>query len=343
MTALRKGVLLVNLGSPDAPDPEPVGRYLTQFLMDSRVLDMAWPLRKLLVSALIVPRRKHESAHAYRKIWWPEGAPLVVISRQVRDALQPRVDLPVGLGMRYGNPSTEAAIRDLLASAGGTLDEILLVPLYPHYAMSSYETAVVEARQALARTGSRARLVVRPPFYKDPAYVRALVASARDHLSREYDHLLFSYHGIPERHVKKSDPTGRHCLASGDCCDRPSAAHAFCYRHQVFETTRAFVREAGVPAGKWSISFQSRLGRDPWLKPYTDFEFERLPAEGRRRLLVICPAFVSDCLETLEEIGMRGRESFMAAGGEEYDMIPCMNAREEWIEALAGWVREFAA
>ncbi|HEX4085146.1 MAG TPA: ferrochelatase, partial [Chthoniobacteraceae bacterium] len=169
--------------------------------------------------------------------------------------------------------------------------------------------------------------------------IAALAASASDHLAREYDHLLFSFHGVPERHLRKADPTGCHCLAASDCCEVSSPAHRTCYRAQCFATVRAFVKEAGVPAGRYSIAFQSRLGRDPWLKPYTDAELARLAAGGVKKILVICPAFVSDCLETLEEIAIRGRETFMAAGGESLTLIPCMNEHPRWLEAVETIVR----
>jgi ferrochelatase len=185
-------------------------------------------------------------------------------------------------------------------------------------------------------------VVVQPPFYDDPRYIAALVASAADFLARGYDHLLFSFHGLPERQLRKSDPTGCHCLATTDCCQLPSPAHATCYRAQCLKTVAAFVKSAGIPESKYSVAFQSRLGRDPWLKPYTDFELVRFPKEGKKRLLVICPAFVSDCLETLEEIGMRGRDTFMEAGGKEFAQIPCLNEHSLWLEALQSMVVKFA-
>jgi ferrochelatase len=185
------------------------------------------------------------------------------------------------------------------------------------------------------------RVTVQPPYFDAPEYIRALVASAAEYLKPDYDHLLFSYHGIPERHLRKSDPTGRTCLTVPDCCEVGKAAHATCYRAQCFRTTAAFVANAGVPAGKFSVSFQSRLGRDPWLKPYTDYELLRLAQEGKKRMLVICPAFVSDCLETIEEIGMRGCEDFMRVGGKEFTRIPCMNEHPLWIDALKGMVEGF--
>jgi ferrochelatase len=187
------------------------------------------------------------------------------------------------------------------------------------------------------------RVQVQPPCFDQLDYIAALVASAQEYLQRGYDHLLFSFHGLPERHMRKADPTGRHCLASENCCETPSPAHATCYRAQCFKTTAAFVKQAGVPKDKYSISFQSRLGRDPWLKPYTDFELSRLAERGIKKLLVICPAFLADCLETLEEIGLRGRDSFLAAGGTDFALIPCLNEHPLWLEALEKMARRFMA
>jgi ferrochelatase len=207
--------------------------------------------------------------------------------------------------------------------------------------MSSYETAVERVKAVLARRAPRMLLEVQPPFYALPDYIAALIASAEEYLRKDYDHLLFSFHGVPERQIRKSDPTGRHCLTVPDCCEAANPAHATCYRAQCFKTAAAFVANAGVPEGKHSISFQSRLGRDPWLKPYTDFELPRLAREGKQRLLVMCPAFVSDCLETIEEIGIRGRETFLAAGGKEFTRIPCLNEHPLWLEALEGMATRF--
>lgn len=339
-SAPRRGILLVNLGSPDSTSVSDVRRYLHQFLMDPRVLDTPFLLRKFIVVCTILPKRPQATAEAYRKIWRDDGSPLIVISRRVQKLLRARIDAPVALGMRYGNPSIELGLRELFESGGPPFDEILLAPLYPHYAMSSCETVVAEAREQLARMKRAVPMRILPPFYDHPLYIEALVESARESLKWDYDHLLFSYHGLPERHMRKADPTGTHCYSRPDCCFVDSPAHATCYRAQVYKTTAAFVKKAGIPEGKYSVTFQSRLGRDPWIKPYTDIEIENLARRGVKKLLVICPAFVSDCLETLEEIGMRGRDSFIAAGGAELRQIPCMNDHAKWIEALAGLLEE---
>jgi len=327
---MNKGVLLVNLGSPDSPSVGDVRRYLNEFLMDGRVIDTPWLLRRFIVGMILIGRPR-ESAHAYGKIWTKEGSPLVVTSRHVLEKLRERVRAPVELAMRYQKPSIESALRNLRERG---VDELFLIPLFPHYAMSSYETAVVRVMKVARWLAPKMKVTVQPPYFDAPDYIAALAASAKDHLETGYDHLLFSFHGIPERHLKKSDPTHSHCLARPDCCEAASPVHATCYRAQCFKTAAAFVKQAGVPAGKFSISFQSRLGKDPWLKPYTDFELAELPKRGVKKLQVICPAFVSDCLETLEEIGIRGRETFLQAGGEEFAQIPCLNEHPLWIAAL---------
>jgi len=332
-----KGVLLVNLGSPDSTSVRDVRRYLNEFLMDERVIDTPWLARRFIVGMILINRPK-ESAHAYEKIWTPEGSPLIVSSRHLQQKLQARTSLPVELAMRYQNPSIPDAIKKL-AKAG--VDDLLLIPLFPHYAMSSYETAVVRVREVAAKLAPRMKVTAQPPYFDAPDYIAALVASAADHLKSGYDHLLFSFHGIPEHHLHKSDPTGTHCLKSDGCCEGSSPVHATCYRAQCFKTATDFVKVAGVPSGKYSISFQSRLGKDPWLKPYTDVVLAELPKRGVKKLFVLCPAFVSDCLETIEEIGIRGKETFLEAGGKEFAQIPCLNEHPAWIAALEKMVSQF--
>lgn len=335
---MKKGVLLVNLGSPDSPSVPDVRRYLREFLMDSRVIDVAWPVRFCIVHFAILPSRPKESAHAYQSIWTTEGSPLVVTSRNVRKQLQARVDVPVELAMRYQNPSIPFALEQLAAKG---VDDLLVVPLFPHYAMSSFETAVVRVQEVAARVAPGMRVEIKKAYYDEPDYIAGLQAAAEPYLAKPFDHLLFSFHGVPERHIRKSDPTGCHCLKTANCCEVESPAHEFCYRAQCFKTVAAFAKKAGLSKEKYSVAFQSRLGRDPWLSPYTDKELERLAGQGVGRLLVICPAFVSDCLETIEEIGIRGRETFVNAGGREFTMIPCLNEHPRWIEALEKMVGAF--
>ena len=335
-----KGILLANLGSPESPTPKDVKPYLDEFLMDGRVIDAPKWLRAILVRGIILQTRPKKSAKAYAKIWWDEGSPLIVISERFTEKLKHRTELPVALGMRYGKMSIQNAMQELQDLG---VDEILLVPLYPHYAMSSYETVVVKAMEVQRKHFPKIKLDTLPAFYKHPEYIRALSQRISEGLEDfDYDHILFSYHGIPERHIRKSDPTSYHCKIDGSCCSINSVAHNTCYRHQVYETTELVKAEMGLDSEKVSSSFQSRLAGDPWLKPYTDYEFERLAKEGVKKLAVITPAFVADCLETLEEIAMEGEEQFLEAGGEAYKHIPCLNDSDTWVEVMAGWVNEWA-
>ena len=336
-----KGVLLVNLGSPDSPKPKDVKRYLGEFLMDERVIDVNPILRKILVKGIILNTRPKKSAKAYQKTWWKEGSPLVVISERFHKKVQDKTDMPVALGMRYGSISIHNAYQELKDKG---VTDVLLVPLYPHYAMSSFETVVEKARDVQKNSFSSMTTTVLPAFYNQKDYIKVMADNIREHLKGfEYDHILFSYHGIPERHIKKSDPTKSHCQMDGSCCNQPSEAHATCYRHQCFETTKEVAKELQLEAGTFSNSFQSRLGRDPWLKPYTDFEFERLPKEeNKKNLAVITPAFVSDCLETLEEIAMEGQEQFEEGGGENYKHIPCLNENDAWVDVMVSWIHKWS-
>ena len=327
----RPGVLLVNLGSPDSPSVPDVRRYLREFLMDGRVMDAPWPVRFFVVNGCILPSRPKQSAEAYEKIWTAEGSPLVAMGRKVQSLLQERVDIPVELAMRYQNPSIRSAILELRERS---VMDLLVIPMFPHYAMSSFETAVERVKEIARRLAPEMKLTIAPPYYDHAQYIRALVSSAAPELERPFDHLLFSFHGLPERHLRKSDPTCGHCLKVENCCDIASAAHQTCYRAHCFATVRAFVRKRWVPSH--SIAFQSRLGKDPWLTPHTEDELRRFALIGIKRLCVICPAFVADCLETIEEIGMRGRKIFLGAGGREYRLIPCLNDHPLWIEALEG-------
>jgi ferrochelatase len=336
---MKRAVLLMNLGSPDSTEVKDVKKYLDEFLMDERVIDKPLLLRALLVKGIIVPFRAKSSSKAYQSIWTKEGSPLIVISGQVRDNLQKKLTEPVVIAMRYGKPSSREAY-DELQSRIPDLDELIVIPMYPHYAMSSYETAVVDAKDEHRKGKYKFMLRFIKPFYNHPQYIQAMAESMKPFLVNEFDQVLFSYHGIPERHVLKSDTTGNHCLRSADCCETDSPAHQTCYRHQCRVTTKLVADSLGIPEAKRGLSFQSRLGRDPWLKPYTAKRLSELPKEGVKKLVVVCPAFVSDCLETLEEMGEEGREIFLEAGGESFTLIPCMNTHPAWIDVLAGWIRE---
>lgn len=336
-----KGILLVNLGSPESPTAKDVKPYLDEFLMDERVIDVPNWLRNIIVRGIILRTRPKKSAEAYKKIWWEEGSPLVVISERFTEKVSKQTQMPVALGMRYGTMSIKKALQELNDKG---VDEVLLVPLYPHYAMSSYETVVVKTMEEQQKHFPKVQLTTLPAFYKNEDYIRVLSERIAEGLKDfDYDHILFSYHGIPERHIRKSDPTRFHCKIDGKCCNVNSVAHNTCYRHQCFDTTKSVKAYLNLPEDKVSNSFQSRLPNDPWLKPYTDFEFERLAKEGKKNLVVITPAFVSDCLETLEEIAMEGKEQFQEAGGGDYKHISCLNDGDAWVEVMAKWVNDWEA
>lgn len=324
---MSKAVLLVNLGSPDSTDVADVKRYLHEFLTDERVIDQAF-VRKVIVPLIILNTRPKKSAEAYASIWTDEGSPLVATSRHQQALLNEAVAPSVYLAMRYGNPSIADTIASLLADG---VTSLFLVPLYPQYAMSSYETVVVKVMEEINRLQPDLDVDLLQPFYDDPDYLDVLTASIRDQLPEDNDLLLFSFHGIPERHLRLSDPSHGHCLCVKDCCERSHPAHATCYRHQCFHTAKAVTERLGLAPHQTFVSFQSRLGRDPWLSPFTDATLERLGREGIRKIRVVCPAFVTDCLETLEEIAEEGKEIFLKAGGEDFALIPCLNASAPWI------------
>jgi len=330
----KRAVLLVNLGSPDSTSVADVRRYLREFLGDERVLDLPAPLRFALLEGIILRTRPKKSAHAYASIWQPEGSPLVITSRSVRDKLASALgpQTPVYLAMRYGKPSIASVIAQM---AGDGITEVLLFPQYPHYAMSSWETVVVKVFEEQAKLAPGLKITTVQPFYQDAEYIEALYTVTAPYLSQPHDLLLFSYHGIPERHLRKGDSSKAHCTLVADCCTTCSPAHATCYKAQVLATTRALVARAGIEANRYAVSFQSRLAGEPWLTPFTDHELERLPKEGKKRLLIICPAFVTDCLETIEEISVEGRDTFMTAGGQSFEQIPCLNDQPTYIDFLA--------
>ncbi|PDH46200.1 MAG: ferrochelatase [Flavobacteriales bacterium MED-G15] len=335
-----KGALLINLGSPDSPDPKDVKRYLGEFLMDERVIDLSKALRTFLVKGIILNTRPKKSAKAYKKIWWEEGSPLIVLSKRLQEAVQKKVSVPVGLAMRYGTPSIEEGIKNLVNQG---VDEIMLIPLYPQFAMATTETILVLAEEIRAQNHPEVSFTVLPPFYNHPDYIRVLSESIQEDLKgKEWEHLLFSYHGVPERHIRKSDVTKSHCKMDKSCCQTSSEAHQFCYRHQCYETTRQVAEYLELKEGTFSTSFQSRLGVDPWLQPYTDQTVAKFAKNGVKNMAIATPAFVSDCLETLEEIGMEAAEDFEEKGGEKLHVIPCINDRPDWVNVMSRWIDQWA-
>ena len=337
---MKKGVLLVNLGSPKSTNPKDVKKYLGEFLMDERVIDVPLWARTLLVKGIILNTRPKKSAEAYSKIWWEEGSPLIVLSKRLQQKIGSKVDVPVSLAMRYGTPSIKTGLEELNSQG---VDEVLIIPLYPQFAMATTETILVLAEELRKEFFPHMRFSDVPAFYNKPEYIEVLAKSIQEKLEGlDYEKVLFSYHGVPERHIRKSDVTKSHCKIDGSCCKTPSAAHQFCYRHQCYDTTRQVAEKLNLKEGTYSTSFQSRLGFDPWLQPYTDRTIERLGKEGVKKMAIVTPAFVSDCLETLEEIAMEGEEIFHEMGGKEFTTIPCLNDRDDWAHVVATWINDWA-
>jgi ferrochelatase len=336
-----KGVLMVNLGSPDSTDNEDVRDYLDEFLMDERVIDLPKWFRTFLVKGIILKTRPKKSAEAYRKIWWNEGSPLIVLSEKLQEKVQNKVSVPVQLAMRYGNPSIKTGMENL-KQLGVT--EVLIIPLYPQFAMATTETILVLAEKLQKEYFPEIQLTSLPSFYNHPDYIRVLGNSIQEKLQdTNWEHLLFSYHGVPERHIRKSDVTKSHCKMDGKCCFENSPAHQYCYRHQCEMTSIKVAEYLELKEGSYSTSFQSRVSiLGSWLKPYTDKTVEKFAKKGIKELAIATPAFVSDCLETLEEIGMEAAEDFEENGGKHLHVIPCINDRDEWVRVLSRWVDEWA-
>lgn len=312
-----KGVLLINLGSPDSPSVKSVRKYLRQFLLDPFVIDVPFLFRWLLVQGLIVPFRSPKSARAYQKIWLAEGSPLVHYGKRLRDLLQKKLGdgFCVEIAMRYGEPSIAKGIGNLLQKG---VSELTIMPLYPQYALASTESSLAEVDRILQQSFSGLSTRIVPDFFDHPGFLKAFAACGRSLIQQKNpDHVLFSFHGLPERQIAKA-------IAQG----KPS------YYEHCLTTAHGIAAELGLDKNKYSISFQSRLGPG-WLTPFTDQALAALPKKGIRTVAVFCPSFVADCLETLEEIGIRGREIFCDDGGEELYLVPCPNDSPQWVEVLA--------
>ena len=326
---------MINLGSPDSTSIKDVRRYLDEFLMDERVIGKSYWFRWFLVKVIILNTRPRKSAKAYKKIWWKEGSPLIVLSKRLFDKVTKLVKFPVALAMRYGSISIFKGLKELDDKG---VKNITVLPLYPHYAMSSYETVVEKVKDEVKTNFPHLKIKTVEPFYNDKKYIDLLCKKIKSTISKiDYDHILFSYHGIPISHLKISDPTNSHCYKVKDCCNNHSDAHKFCYKHQVLETTELVIKKLKIDKNKYSNAFQSRLPNEAWLKPYTDDELVRLAKEGKKKLVIVTPAFVTDCLETLEEIAMEGKEEFLEAGGESYHYVPCLNDDDDWAKLISKW------
>lgn len=338
---MSKGVLLVNLGSPDSTQEEDVKRYLDEFLMDEHVIDFPYWLRAIIVRGIILRTRPPKTAQAYRKIWWAEGSPLIVLSERLKKKVQQRTCVPVQMTMRYGNPSLEFGLSELQKQG---VTQVLLLPLYPQYAMATTQTIEVLADKLVKTKFKNLKITKFPAFYHREEYISALTQVTQSFLKDfDFDHLLFSYHGVPERHLKKTDKTRKHkkIVDNQYCCQPQSPEAQYCYRTHCFETTRQLVARLGLEENRYSQSFQSRLGIDKWLEPFTSDRVEQLAQAGVKKLAVITPAFVTDCIETLEEIEMEAGKDFIENGGEVFKMVPCLNDADCWADALAGWINQW--
>lgn len=336
------GLLLINLGTPDEPTTPAVRRYLREFLGDPRVIDINAVGRALLLNLVILPTRPAKSAEAYRAIWDPvRGSPLMYHSQDLAAGVAARLgaDWHVELAMRYGKPSIASALEALIAA---NVDRIVVLPLFPQYASSSTGTAVARVMELAGAQWNVPAIDVVPAFFDDPGFLRAFAAVGAPALAAATpDHVLFSFHGLPVRQIMKSDATGAHCFAKTTCCD--TLANPNCYRAQCFHTARSLAAQLGLAPERYTVCFQSRLGRTPWIEPFTDVVIEDLAKRGVKRLAVMCPAFVADCLETVEEIGIRAKAQWKAAGGEDLVLVPSLNATPGWIEAVASIAERHAS
>lgn len=334
------GVLLVNLGTPDSPAVPDVRRYLREFLMDGRVIDIpAWQ-RFLLVQGIIAPFRAPKSAAEYKKLWTDAGSPLLIYGQKVRDLLQAKLGagFQVELGMRYQNPSIREALSKFPLRS---LKKLIVIPLYPQYASASTGSSIEKVLQELNREETFPQLEVVSQFFDDPLYLETFADIGRRYMGqKEYDHFLFTYHGLPERQIRKSS-TG-HCQLNEKCCSVLHDRNRYCYRAQCYETTRLLARFLGIGADRYTVSFQSRLGRDPWIKPYTDVKIDELAAQGVKRILAFSPSFVADCLETTVEIGETYHEQFVEKGGECLDLAESLNEHPMWVDCLQAMVLKVA-
>ena len=350
MTKPRFGVLLMNVGTPDSPRVGDVRRYLSQFLGDARVIDLPWLVRKVLVNGLIVPLRAPKSAKLYRKLWTDKGSPLIVNGVALRDALQQKLgeEFSVALAMRYQNPSIEAGIEKLMKAG---VERIVLAPLFPQYASSSTGSAMAEAMRVLGMLNDVPVVSTLPPFHADEGYLNAFAERISACAPEGFDHVLFSFHGLPERHIQRSHTSCSDRLqrevsdaqVSGCPCERAAfSAFPSCYKMQCYSTARALALHCGIPEGKWSVSFQSRLDQH-WLKPFSDQLVEQFAKQGMKRLLVTSPAFVSDCLETTVEIGDEYAQAFREHGGETLQLVESLNNSPSWVDALSALIQRSAA
>jgi ferrochelatase len=332
----NKGILIVNLGTPNSPSKKDVKSYLGEFLMDKYVIDLPFLIRSILVKGIILNTRPKKSAEAYQKVWTKEGSPLLYHSENLVNKLKNKFSNPIELAMRYGEPTIKNGLKNLISKG---CKNILVVPLYPQYAMSTTQTVnekVVQEAQLLDKT---LNLSFVPPFYNQPSYIKTLSEKIRKKLTPN-SYLVFSYHGIPVRHLYKTTPTKSHQKQNHNCCDIDSETSKRCYLHQSLEITKAVTGYLQLKEGQFETVFQSRLGKAPWLEPSAATRFENLPKEGQKNIVIVTPSFVSDCLETIEEIGIEGKEDFIKNGGENFNRVECLNDDDEWVNSLSEIIKE---
>jgi len=330
---LKTGVLLVNLGTPDSPAVPDVRKYLREFLMDKRVIDIPFFQRFLLVNAIIAPFRAPKSAKVYKNIWNENGSPLLYYSLELTKLVQKALGekYHVELAMRYQSPSIASSILKLLDKG---YKQIIVLPLFPQYASASTGSVQEEVMRILSQKQIIPSVDFISNFFNNPLFIKAFAVLAEKYLAEQkFDHILFSYHGLPERQIKKGDCTGT-CLATEKCCDSIHAMNYYCYRAQCFETTRLIAKELAIETSQYSVCFQSRLGRTPWIKPYSDEMIAKLPEQGKKKVLILVPSFVADCLETIEEVGQEYKELFLHSGGEHWQMVESLNTDLTWVEAV---------
>ena len=333
----RVGILLINTGSPDAPETAETRTYLRQFLSDPRVIDIAPWKRWLLLNLVILPFRPKHSAHAYRQIGTDGGSPLLVNSRAFRDALAPLLpQAEIEIAMAYGNPSVPEVMNSLIEKG---VDRIVAAPMFPQYASATFGSVLEAVYGAAGKLKFVPPISALPPFYKDAGFLDAWAEVARLQLDKfKPDHTLFSFHGLPERQIHKCDPTHAHCLIAAQCCERFREANPNCYRAHCFATAQGLTERLGLAQDRFTLCFQSKIGRIPWLTPATDQEIVRRAKEGLKRLAILSPAFVADCLETLEELGLRAKGDFLAHGGEAFHLVSSLNDHPSWVKAMANLI-----
>lgn len=337
----QTGILLVNIGTPDSPRVRDVRRYLREFLSDPPVLGLSSLARFLLLNFVILPLRPRRSAHAYGQIWLPEGSPLLVHSRALARAVAEELgpSHSVEIGMRYGNPSIREGL-EALCRAG--VERIIALPMFPQFSEAATGSAAAKVREEHGRLAKAPPLVLLDSFYADSGFIAAVAAVARDRLEAfGPDRVLMSFHGLPEQHVRAADPSGSFCLARESCCESIGPENHGCYRAQCYATARQLAAALDVEE-HYDVAFQSRLGRTPWIRPYTEERLAELRASGVERLAVLCPAFVADCLETDEEIGIRARKRWLELGGEDFMLVPSLNHHPVWARAVAAMLRAAA-